>query len=114
MDVVPRAKVPTDATLRRYGLSREEWLAILERQGGVCAVCERLPASQRLNVDHEHVRGWAKRASEERKRFVRGLLCYQCNYHLANRVATIAKAERLARYLRDYQSRAYGAGGDLS
>jgi Recombination endonuclease VII len=51
---------------RRYGLSLEEFRAILERQGNACAICKR--SGVRLYIDHCHV-----------TRMVRRLLCGKCN-----------------------------------
>lgn len=61
---------------KNYGLTVEEYNAMLRRQGGVCAVCGRgEPAEHgrtgkqfRLAVDHCHETG-----------AVRGLLCQKCN-----------------------------------
>jgi hypothetical protein len=56
-----------------YGLSLEEYGAMLARQGGVCAICKRKPDEGKpLCVDHCHVTGE-----------VRGLLCHKCNSVLA-------------------------------
>ncbi len=57
----------------RYGLTAEEYEAILESQGGGCAICEKTPeeAGKRLSVDHDHETG-----------DVRGLLCQSCNLAL--------------------------------
>ena|SRR5437016_5723067 len=49
-------------------LSEEEYAAMLERQGGVCAICGDKPRSGRLHVDHIHGTDT-----------VRGLLCNLCN-----------------------------------
>jgi hypothetical protein len=51
---------------RRYGLSLEEFRAILERQGNACAICRR--SGVRLYIDHCHD-----------TRMVRRLLCGKCN-----------------------------------
>jgi Recombination endonuclease VII len=51
---------------RRYGISLEEFRAILERQGNACAICKR--SGVRLYIDHCHV-----------TRMVRRLLCGKCN-----------------------------------
>lgn len=52
-----------------YGLTLEQWLAILKSQGGVCAICkEECKTRKGLCVDHDHDSGR-----------VRGLLCMKCN-----------------------------------
>ncbi len=59
-----------DNTLRfRYGITVDDFFELLERQGGVCAVCGGVEkARSRLSVDHCHDTG-----------VVRGLLCTNCN-----------------------------------
>jgi Recombination endonuclease VII len=52
---------------REYGLSREEYEAMLEAQGHTCAICGGT-GSRRLVVDHSHATGQ-----------VRALLCDRCN-----------------------------------
>ncbi len=56
---------------KTYGLTSEQYDALLERQGGRCAICRARPKSKRLAVDHDH-------QTEE----VRGLLCSRCNHDL--------------------------------
>jgi Recombination endonuclease VII len=56
-----------------YGISLEEYDAMLDSQGGVCAICKKKPdEGKALFVDHCHVTGR-----------VRGLLCGKCNSVLA-------------------------------
>lgn len=50
---------------RRYGISAEDADAMLEAQGGLCAICQAAPAA---HVDHDHDTG-----------AVRALLCFNCN-----------------------------------
>ena len=54
----------------QYGITADEYQAILATQGGVCAICGGR-RSYRLNVDHCHTTG-----------VVRGLLCRLCNGRL--------------------------------
>ena len=55
---------------RRYGITSADVDAMVEAQGGVCAVCqERAPE----HVDHDHLTGQ-----------VRGVLCSCCNQGLGN------------------------------
>lgn len=58
-----------------YGITAEDYRALLVAQGGVCAICERATGrTKRLAVDHDHDTG-----------AVRGLLCSQCNYVVIGR-----------------------------
>jgi hypothetical protein len=73
-------------TLAKYGMTREEFVALYEAQGGCCGICgisedelssQTAPdawASDRvLHIDHEHgQRPWR----------IRGQLCPACNYYL--------------------------------
>lgn len=60
------ARKPTRA--KQLGVTDEEYAAMLERQGGGCAICGATPKTRRLHVDHDHRTGG-----------VRGLLCHRCN-----------------------------------
>jgi hypothetical protein len=53
-----------------YGMSRADYDALLESQGGVCAICAK-PSKKTLCVDHCHSTGT-----------IRGLLCRKCNLGL--------------------------------
>lgn len=60
---------------QKFGITPEQYRVMLDRQGGVCAVCKR-PETRRGNhgqvkhlaVDHDHRTGR-----------IRGLLCHDCN-----------------------------------
>lgn len=95
--------VPTDATLRKYGLERVDWAVFVTTQDGKCGACLRVPSTKRLAIDHEHVRGWKQMPPEKRVLYVRGLLCWSCNHYRLARGATVENlqgaAEFLARYL---------------
>lgn len=101
MELLP----PSPPTLAKYGLSLAEWRAIADRQGGVCAVCRKLPASARLCIDHEHVKGWKKMAPGDRKKFVRGLVCYQDNHAFLRRGMSVVRALAIVAYLEAYEQR---------
>jgi hypothetical protein len=54
----------------RYGITREQWEALFERQGRKCAICPSTsPRAKRgWHTDHDHGTG-----------AVRGILCGPCN-----------------------------------
>lgn len=51
-----------------YGLDYENYLNLLEKQNGVCAICEKDNKNWNMAVDHCHETGK-----------IRGLLCNTCN-----------------------------------
>lgn len=59
----------------RYGITWDEYLDMAEKQGGLCAICDKPESAKgshgqvkNLAVDHDHITG-----------MVRGLLCNNCN-----------------------------------
>lgn len=87
-----------------YGITQDDYDAILEAQGGVCALCQRPPKST-LHVDHEHAYGWDKMPPKERRKYVRGLVDYSCNKFKIGRT-TLAGAKAVYDYLRRPPARA--------
>jgi recombination endonuclease VII len=61
-----------------YGITEADYEAILEAQGGVCAICQS-PRPYRLDVDHDHA---LERSGTAARGCVRGLLCKRCNRRL--------------------------------
>jgi hypothetical protein len=60
--------------MRKYGMTIEQYDAMLEAQGGGCFICGRSPRDDiSLHVDHDHSTGK-----------VRGILCFRCNNALAD------------------------------
>lgn len=59
--------------LKRYGITVDEYNAILSSQGGHCAICSRAceEDGKKLSVDHDHRTGQ-----------VRGILCARHNFAL--------------------------------
>lgn len=72
-----RERARANQLLRHYGVTRAQYDALLEEQGGVCAICGGQPATRGeskrpFRVDHCHETG-----------VVRGLLCAPCNVGLS-------------------------------
>lgn len=76
--------------LRTYGITVEQYDAILEKQDHKCPVCERHEDEfpTRLAVDHDHKTGE-----------IRGLLCRYCNHRMVGRHRDSALVRRIADYL---------------
>ena len=89
--------MPTKQTLDKYGLSLPEWQSMFNAQQGLCPIC--LKPMKRANVDHTHAKGWKQMQPNDRKEFVRGLVCFQCNYRLLIRGMTSDRLRRAADYL---------------
>lgn len=81
---------------RDYGISRDEFVAMVEAQRGLCAICDQ-PERTRgnsgnirpLSVDHDHETG-----------FIRGLLCNRCNRALGLFLDDLGLVEAARDYLR--------------
>jgi len=96
---------PSKPTLKRYGLSLEEWKIMLGKQEGVCYVCRKEPPSQTLCIDHFHVPKWKKMPPEKRKLYVRGLLCAYCNLRLLRKGWTLEKLQRAVTYVQAFEEK---------
>ena len=64
---------------KTYGITLNEWNEMFKKQNGVCWICQTLPKNKVLCVDHIHQKGYKKMSPEEKKKYVRALLCFQCN-----------------------------------
>jgi hypothetical protein len=62
--------------LKTYGITGEQYMALLAAQDGKCFICEKAPKSKRLAVDHDHDIPLGEPGH------VRGLLCRRCNHRL--------------------------------
>lgn len=87
-----RKKFRSQRVKWNYGLSPEAYQAMLEKQDGVCAICQKPEMMTRhrshLSVDHHHKTG-----------AVRGLLCSQCNNGLGRFFDDAAGLRRAAEYV---------------
>ena len=78
------------ARLKQYGITPEAYDAMLEAQGGVCAICggEQTLGRKHFDVDHCHDTG-----------IVRGLLCSHCNRALGLMLDDPSRLRGAAAYL---------------
>lgn len=97
--------LPAPATLKRYGLTTDEWLGLLAAQGWKCPICLKDAADIKLNTDHEHARGWEKMKPEQKKEYARGILCAYCNYRRVHSTISGEIAQRIADYIGAYEKR---------
>jgi hypothetical protein len=68
--------------LSRFGITLEDFVRMLEAQGGVCAICGGVNANGKaLSVDHDHGCCPGDRSCGA---CVRGLLCANCNFMLGS------------------------------
>ncbi len=81
-----------DSTLvRKYGISLEEYLALLETQEDKCKICRKTCATgRRLAVDHCH-----------RTNKIRGLLCSRCNTSIGQFEHDIYLLQNAIEYLKE-------------
>jgi hypothetical protein len=81
-----------------YGLEAEQYEAMLEAQGHVCAICKKPEKAQfhgrpkRLSIDHCHTSG-----------AVRGLLCSLCNWAIGKLRDNPAAIRSAADYVEAHQ-----------
>ena|SRR5690606_7374142 len=75
---------------RVYGITKEQYNEMLERQDFKCAVCKRPESDfpRKFAVDHDH-----------KENFVRGLLCTNCNHRVVGRHRDVSLLRAAADYL---------------
>ena len=96
---------PKSQSLKRYGLTQEDWVKIAERQGNVCPICGRLPENKRLVTDHVHVKGFKHMPIKNKPMYVRGVCCLRCNLMYLPVGITVEKAKNVVSYLEAYEKR---------
>lgn len=77
--------------LKKYGITISQFDAMLQSQGGKCAICGTVP--EKFHVDHCHTGN-----------HVRGLLCESCNLGIGKFYDNPESLESAARYLRKKKS----------
>lgn len=105
-------QIPTKTTLKKYGLDEAQWVKIYLNQAGLCACCEKpfwdSEKDEKLRnsyVDHQHVPNYKKLPPENKRQFIRGILCFQCNRLLNQKSNTVEKLKKAVVYLERYETR---------
>ncbi len=94
---------PADARLRRtYGITLAEYNRCAALSDNACWICGSRPKTRRLHTDHKHVKGYKKMPPEEKRKYVRGILCAWCNAGLRKFRDNPAFFDAAAKYLRDW------------
>lgn len=112
-------KIPTQGTLTKYGLTKDDWLALCEACNHTCVVCGKPFDDRPLVVDHEHVKGFKARkkrkakvgghvikvrvmAKAERRQYVRGVIHSYCN-RFVRKWLTLERARAIVAYLENFE-----------
>lgn len=96
-----RERNKVSARLKKYNLTVEQYIEMLERQGWVCAICKKADETHNftdLCIDHDHR---CCRGAKSCGRCVRGLVCNKCNLALGYLDDDPQRAQALAEYLRE-------------
>lgn len=119
-------KLPTEGTLKKYGLTAAEWLAFCDACDFTCVVCGQPFGDRPLAIDHEHVKGFKatkKRKAKqkkagaterhtirvrvmspaERRKYVRGVIHNYCNRFVRSWL-TLPRARAIVKYLEAYEA----------
>lgn len=92
-------KVRDKKLFSRFGITLDEYNAILMEQNGVCWICQRPPTGNALAVDHRHVLRDKQQDPRNTRTRVRGLLCWQCNAAIGKFHDDSKRLRRAAEYL---------------
>lgn len=80
--------------MKKYGMSQDDFDALLEKQGMACAICHRddWPGKHLPHVDHDHKSGK-----------IRGILCSKCNTALGLVNESLEIIKSMENYIRKNQ-----------
>ena len=82
----------TKYRLAKYGLSEEDYTAMIDQAGGVCEICKQPEVKNKdLSIDHDHA-----------TLAVRGILCDNCNTVLGRVKDSVSHLEAMIEYLRNH------------
>jgi len=88
------------ALKRKFGITVEQYDALLEAQHGMCLTCDAKPTDRRLAVDHDHNCCPGQKTCGK---CIRGLLCSNCNTALGLIKERQDVLYNMLQYLRGYK-----------
>lgn len=92
-----RERTARSAMKKKYGMTPEQKVELLSRQGGKCRICEaQLATSFAAKIDHIH---------GSNPPVVRGILCSTCNTGLGQFKDSVMLLEKAITYLKDSPTR---------
>ncbi len=92
--------------IHRFGITTGEYTAMLEQQGGLCAICNREEtvvangSPRRLAVDHDRSCCPGTRSCGE---CIRGLLCHSCNTGIGKLDDSIERLQSAIQYINKHK-----------
>lgn len=116
---------PSLKTLKKYGLTEADWVAMCKACGDTCVVCGKPFEDRPLVIDHEHVKGFKatklrkakkkkagaterhtirvrKMTPADRRKYVRGVIHNYCNRFVRSWL-TLPRARAIVAYLEAYE-----------
>lgn len=108
-----KIKTPSLATLKKYGLTEQDWLHLLQSCNYCCVICERqfgkiygknkrplMPV-----IDHQHLRRYRYLKPEQKRQAVRGTICNYCNRRRVGRGMDLKIARNVVKYLEAFEAK---------
>lgn len=99
-------RLPTSTTLKKYGLSAQDWSSLVKSQSYSCPICHRaFSENVKPCIDHIHIRRFKHMKPEKKRLYIRGVLCNYDNHRLLAKGTTLDKARAVVAYLEAYEAR---------
>jgi hypothetical protein len=94
-------KIKDNYNRHKYGLEPEHYIELFEKQSYQCGCCKTpiKPYVNTTNIDHIHIEGYGKLSAEEKRKWVRGLLCSNCNVGIGKLGDTLEGVMNAVNYL---------------
>ena len=98
-------QIPLAATLKKYGLDEQLWLAILRDQGWKCPIHDAPSSTGRYVVDHFHAPRYKDLSDEDKRSLIRCICCWFCNHAYLGRGITVERSRNVTAILEAFEAR---------